>query len=140
MCPAMSSTTSSRRRRRFVVGAAAALWVLAWPRIGVACTCSEADLDPSVPCVHFWRDDVVFVGEVLRIDRQHDREIVTIEVGEIFRGLNAATVTLTGLATSCSYPFEKGERYMVHATRLPDGQLSATKCSGTRRLAAATEE
>jgi hypothetical protein len=96
-----------------------------------------------MPCDATWRADAVFVGNVVSI------ETLTVSAGvlrgrrvdlavvEAFRGLQLSEVTLhTGYGgADCGYPFAMGESFLVYAYRTPEGHLTTSICTRTRRSA-----
>ena len=89
--------------------------------------CSCYEYDPPV-CAAFWRADAVFAGQLLDntpVEKQSDHEIRTVMlhfiVEQSFHGLTGDRVDVETLhGTSCDMKFEKGERYLIYASREQD--------------------
>jgi hypothetical protein len=114
----------------FLIGIAFALFPTA---NALACTCVGA---PGPACQEAWKDSVgaVFLGRVVKvegIDTNTNR--VTIEIEETYRGVSGKSVQVftSSSESSCGYPFQQGERYLVFAdnagTEFLVGLCSATK-------------
>ena len=111
--------------------------LVAAPKIAGACVCGQMP-----PCQRFWTFDAVFTGVVTSVRLSDDRMLsnTTIVVERGFRGASGQVV-LTGEATSsCHYRFLVGQRYLVYASRLADGSLTTSRCSGNKAVAAAQED
>jgi hypothetical protein len=50
------------------------------------------------------------------------------------------TAIARGLGGSCDYGFDQGIRYLVHASKRPDGTWSVSLCGGTAPLEQATDD
>ena len=69
--------------------------------------------------------------------------VVTLEVRESWKGLDAATVEVATNSGggSCGFNFKVGHRYLVFATRGgADGRLSVSMCSRTREYGGSSED
>jgi hypothetical protein len=143
------------------VALAAVLFVFAAGARGVnACSC-----DANPPCAAVWRADAVFIGTV--VDRVPERirgslswTVNKVAVSETFRGSVGSFLTLVpggrptaeqidaaqshpgelSTMSTCDYDFELGTTYLIYAHRTPDGRLTTSKCSGTKRLDKATAD
>lgn len=112
----------------------------------VACSC----FPPGPPCQAAWSADAVFSGTVRSIDPVNGPDadgssltthIVRFDVPRVFRGIASGPVSVeTSDRHTCSYRFEKGQAYLVYATRTASGALTASICSRTRPLEAAAED
>jgi hypothetical protein len=119
-------------------------WLLGLSQLAYACTCAM----PKPPCEEYWQKDAVFVGEVTALKAAKDAEgwqkrLVTLAITEAFRGVTGKEVTLsTGLSGGdCGFGFQPGGQYLVYAYRnKQSGQLSASSCSRTRKLAEAESD
>lgn len=121
--------------------------LLAWPaRPSIAAECSCSNTASA--------DDAVFVGVVTGIDspsmygllaaqvgalsRIPFGQGITFEVERAWRGVNTNAVSVrNGDINGCGYPFARGERYLVYASRAADGYLQTDVCQSTAPLAAA---
>ena len=90
----------------------------------------------------------VFSGKVIEIKR-HDRTEdplgqveVIFEVNKSWKGVDKRIISVfTGSnSASCGYGFKKGRTYLVYTGGSPQGQLSTSICSRTKRLNKAREE
>ncbi|HEX2271919.1 MAG TPA: carboxypeptidase-like regulatory domain-containing protein, partial [Pyrinomonadaceae bacterium] len=110
-----------------------------------ACTCNEYDVPV---CAAYWRSDAVFAGHLLDItprEKASRDRLPTVMlhfiVEQSFRGVAGNRVEVETLhGTSCDMNFEKGERYLVYASRARDGQLFAGPCSRTNNLKYADDD
>jgi hypothetical protein len=104
------------------------------------CSCYEY----NVPvCAAYWRADAVFAGQLIDItpvEKKSENEVSTVMlhfiVEQPFRGLEGDRVDVETLhGSSCDMTFEKGERYLIYASREPDSnQLFAGPCTRTTEL------
>jgi hypothetical protein len=119
-------------------------WLIGLSQTGYACTCEM----PKLPCEEYWKRDAVFVGEVTALKSARDAQgwqarLVTLTVTEAFRGVTGAEISLTtGMSGGdCGFGFLQGGQYLVYAYRnKQSGQLSASICSRTRKLAEAEND
>jgi len=90
----------------------------------------------------------VFSGKVIEIKR-HDRTEdplgqveVVFEVNKSWKGVDKRSISVfTGSnSASCGYGFKKGLTYLVYTGGSPQGQLSTSICSRTKRLNKARED
>ena len=110
------------------------------------CSCFEY----NVPvCAAYWRADAVFAGQLIDItpvEKKSENEIPTVMlhfiVEQPFRGLEGDRVDVETLyGTSCDMKFDKGERYLIYASRVPDNnQLFAGPCKRTTELKNADDD
>lgn len=120
------------------------VWLVGLKAASYACSC----MMPKLPCEEYWQKDAVFVGEVTALKATKDAEgwqgrLVTLTVTEAFRGVTGAEITLTtGMGGGdCGFAFQPGGQYLVYAYRnKQSGQLSASICSRTRKLAEAEND
>jgi len=145
-----------------LVAAFLAALVLAPPTAGVtsACTCME-----NPPCAALATSDVVVVGTVLESKREPvggslGWTVHTVSVSRTLRGsadpmltlvpdvrITAAEVEaskahpgeLTSMST-CDYPFEIGEQYVIYLRRTPSGRWTTSLCAGTKPLTEAAAD
>jgi hypothetical protein len=122
-----------------------ALLAAASARAAFACSCMSS----GPPCQAYFQSDAVFVGTVEAMtirqtpldglpDRLVDRRVVHVAIERAARGVTGAAVDLwTGMGGGdCGFDFKVGERYVIYASRHPDGSLSTGICSRTRLLTA----
>lgn len=110
------------------------------------CTCVES----NVPvCSAYWRADAVFAGQLVEItpvEKKSHNQLPTVMlhfiVEQPFRGVEGNRVDVETLhGTSCDMTFEKGERYLIYASREKDtNQLFAGPCTRTENLEFADED
>ncbi len=115
---------------------------LAAPPPAAACSCVE----PGPPAAEAVRADAVFAGEVVGVEpvaRQGlPRLRVTFALTAVWKGVpegDTVSVHTARDSSTCGYPFELGERYLVYAHATPDG-LATGICSRTRRESAAAPD
>ena len=110
------------------------------------CTCNEYDVPV---CAAYWRADAVFAGQLLDItpvEKKSDNQLPTAMlhfiVEQPFRGLVGDRVDVETLeGTSCDMKFEKGERYLIYASREKEtNQFFAGPCTRTENLKNADED
>ena len=101
------------------------------------CTCIEYDVPV---CAAYWRADAVFAGQLVDItpvEKKSDNEMPTVMlhfiVEQPFRGVVGDRVDVETLhGTSCDMKFEKGERYLIYASRGKDTnkrvQIAKNQC------------
>lgn len=89
------------------------------------------DCSTSSPEESFRRADVVFEGEVVRVDRNKEDSSTTytFSVSKILKGPNVKEVTVFGTGSSCSATFVQDVAYRVYA-REYKGKLMSGACSG----------
>ena len=111
-----------------------------------ACTCSEYDVPV---CAAYWRTDAVFAGQLLDItpvEKKSENQMPTVMlhfiVEQPFRGVAGNRIDVETLrGTSCDMKFEKGERYLIYASRdHGNNQLFAGACSRTNNLKDADDD
>jgi hypothetical protein len=94
------------------------------------------------PAKELEKSDAVFSGKVTDIKSHEqaknvfERVEAVIQVDSAWKGIEEKTVSVFTAAHSatCGYGFRQGEAYLVYAGRSPQGRLSTTICSRTRRL------
>ena len=111
-----------------------------------ACTCGAVR-----PCESYARAQVVFIGRVVKTETVNSAgplpstaisttlteatRAAHFKIDEAFLGIDKAEVAIFGEATTCDYPFEQGEQYLVYAYRSDDGKtLHTNMCAGTALL------
>jgi len=141
------------RLRSLLAGLAVVVATLAPARDASACSCFAS----GPPCQNTFQVDAVFVGTVSAItplpddgpplregEARSDRAVRVDFTGVVaYRGPQAPAMTVEtpGSGASCGYGFKPGERYVVYATRGPDGvRLVTSICSRTRPLAEAGDD
>ena len=123
---------------------------LATPDCAHACSCgAPAGASPQDLVRQGLRSsDAVFAGEVTGIDRPRlmtsssDPMSVTFRVAEAWKGAEGETVDVKTAVSdvSCGYPFDKGDSYLVFAskgTTYGDGDLEVALCGSTKPLSEA---
>lgn len=108
------------------------LWlaILVPTRTATACSCA---MPPA--CSAFYNADAVFIGqaEVVKTGARSQRARFRVE--ESFRGAASKGGTIEivgkGIGGSCAYEFVDGSRYLVYATKQPDGTWGAFLCGRT---------
>lgn len=103
-----------------------------------ACECREYG---TPICAHFWRSDVVFVGQVVDIkplkkkpDDVYTYEMVRFMVQESFRGVSGPIVGVGAVTnTLCDTHFKKSKRYLVYASldEKTNQLFAGGMCTGT---------
>lgn len=121
-------------------------WLPLIPEEARGCSCVEYDVPV---CGAYWRSDAVFAGQLLDItpvEKKSDHQIPTMMlhfiVEQPFRGVAGDRVDVETLhGTSCDMNFEKGQRYLIYASRTPESnQLFAGPCTRTTELKNAIED
>ena len=112
--------------------------------------CSPEDCDNQYEIVppKLSRARAVFIGRVIRIDRDENLKDVKFEISKIYKGDLGQTVTVTsestGLETAvCGNDFHLGEEYLVYAYGVVSGRgdtYSVESCGGARKLSCAGYE
>lgn len=143
----------------FAVTLVATLLIAGGPYAGTAYACSCAGT--SSVGEEFRASDAVFSGEMIRGGLEdpspNDGAMyggVAFRVDESWKGVSGESAVVYGqdavyygkleegkmyMASSCAFPFEKGEGYLVYANRYEDG-FRVEPCSGTELLADAGED
>jgi hypothetical protein len=142
------------RRSCLLIGLTAlTVLTVATARGASACSCGAS----GPPCQNAFQVDAVFAGTVLGISALPDEgpplppgefrspQAVRVEFGDVvaFRGVQGPTLSVltAGSGPACGYAFKQGERYLVYASRNPNGTGFVTGiCSRTRRLAEADDD
>jgi hypothetical protein len=108
-----------------------------------ASTVDACDCFGSSTCATLWDADLVFVGRVERVETSAPRtEAATLVVQEWLRGApvkDRVTIVSEWVGVQCSFDFDERRRYLVFASRAPDGTWKASLCGGTTRLESATK-
>jgi hypothetical protein len=126
-----------------VVGLFAGVSVLVPSTPACACSCGSMSAEEAMA-----RADAVFVGVVVDVvfpwqwplASSADPVIATFEVDAVYKGdvpVNVRVQTVRDSA-SCGYPFEEGQRYLIHADQQTDGFWTTGLCDGNQRVDAAT--
>ncbi len=114
-----------------------------------ACTCAVGD---GPACQEAWRQsvDAVLLGRVDQIESIQGavraapgamsmtpmggllRVTIAVEAG--YRGVSEKTIQVytSESSAACGYSFQRGERYLIFASRTPDAQLMVSLCSATK--------
>lgn len=79
----------------------------------------------------FQRAELVFEGEVIRIDRVNERAAYTFKVHKLLKGSAAGEVTISTDYSSCGAQFLPDIVYRVYASRFQGGLMTGA-CSGNR--------
>ena len=105
-----------------------------------ACACSC--LPPGPPKSELDRSEAVFAGKVMRIRRKNSEVRVKFKVMTSWKGeVNKKQVITTQInSAACGYSFERGQQYLVYASKLGSNLLSTNICSRTKLLANAQED
>ncbi|KST68183.1 hypothetical protein [Mastigocoleus testarum] len=105
-----------------------------------ACACSC--LPPGPPKSELDRSEAVFAGKVMRIRRKNSEVRVKFKVMTSWKGeVNKKQVITTQInSAACGYSFERGQQYLVYASKFDNKLLSTNICSRTKLLANAEED
>ena len=118
-----------RRSSCFLAFVVAAGFLAARP--AAACSCSVA----RTPCEAFASSPIVFVGEVLSVEKTGGDFHMRLKVVRALKGINATTADLWSEATSsCGVKLDEGGRYVIY-TSLEGGRMSIDACGYGRQLA-----
>lgn len=110
------------------------------PMRALACSCLAMTTEER-----FERADVVFVGQVQKVERPIAQVFgstrVTLAAETIWKGPEQTHFDVEGGngLGDCTVAFEVGERYIVFATGNPGGVLSTSVCDGTGRVAVSAD-
>jgi len=100
-------------------------------RPAAACSCAAT---PS-PCQAFASSPIVFVGDVLSVERTGGDFHMRLRVVRALKGITEATADLwSNASTSCGVKLDVGQRYVIY-TSLADGRMSISACGYGRQLA-----
>lgn len=96
----------------------------------LACDCMTP---PPKEC--FRRSDVVFEGEVVRIDRTSEAILTsyTFRVNKVLKGPTVQEITIFRTGSNCDATFDLNVVYRVYA-REYEGRLRSGQCSGNQVL------
>ncbi|MEX1014049.1 MAG: hypothetical protein WDZ80_02730 [Candidatus Paceibacterota bacterium] len=109
-----------------------------------ACSC----IPPVPPTEAIEQSSAVFSGLVTNLENdEYSRDfnpnpvIVTVEVMDVWKGIDSSEVTLETARQSatCGYNFEEGEEYLIYAHG-PNNDLSVSACSRTSLLSNAQND
>src|SRR5262245_30509745 len=96
-----------------------------------ACSC----VDSPSPCQAFARSSIVFVGEVISVERIGNDFRMRLRVDRALKGIESPTADLWSDAiTSCGVKLKQGGRYVVYTDRI-NGRMSIHACSYGHALA-----
>ena len=119
-----------------------------WAGVATADACSCMTIGPS--CQAAWTVDAVFAGTVRSIDPAADAAgrvpgatpmTVQFDIDQAFINSSRGPVQLVYEPLStCDFRFVAGRKYLVYASKDPDGRLRASICSRTRPLAEAVKD
>ena len=99
-------------------------------RPAAACSCAGG----LSPCEAFARSPIVFVGEVMSVEKAGDDFHMRLRVVRALKGIAAATADLWSDATSsCGVKLDQGKRYVIY-THLVGGRMSLHACGYGREL------
>jgi hypothetical protein len=104
----------------FLAAAFLAASYLAVPVLACSCRFSEKRFDEA---------KAVFYGKILEYIRDHEKRtvIVKVQIERVFKGAVKEVVVLhTGYV--CGYNFQVGEKYLIYAGELEDGDLETGPC------------
>jgi hypothetical protein len=105
----------------FVV-AAGFLALGAFPATACSCLLSRS------PCEAFAKSSIVFVGDLVSVQRAGDRFHMRLRVVRGVKGIEAATADLWSDATSgCGFKLDRGGRYVIY-TNLINGRMWLDAC------------
>ena len=100
-----------------------------------ACECKGASEELAMA-----EADAVFHGKITQAEDSEDSSsvTVTVDVGRAYKGKGVTSgspvdVTTTADLKACGVDFYVGRRYMIYASRRPDG-LHTTTCAKTRKV------
>jgi hypothetical protein len=111
----------------------AAGFLVAGARPAAACSCA---LNPS-PCQAFNSSSVVFVGEVVSVERAGGDFHMRLRVVRALKGIDTPTAELwSDATTSCGVRLAEGGRYVIYTDRI-GGRMSIHACSYGRMLTTA---
>ena len=90
----------------------------------------------------------VWSGKVIEVKRHEQERNVfmsveaVIEVDRVWKGVEKRTVSVftSSESSACGYGFQKGEAYLVYASKNTEGRLITSICSRTRILKAAQDD
>ena len=109
----------------------AGLLALARPAQGCSCAMPPA-------CSAFYHADAVFIGQAEVVKTGAGSQRARFRIEESFRGTaskgRVIEIVGKGIGGSCAYEFVDGSRYLVYATKQPDGTWGAILCGRTMVL------
>ena len=145
-----------------LVAACVAALLLAPRAAGLASACSCME---NPPCAAIGWADAVVVGTVVQTEREVIRGglgwvVHRVAVAQSLRGSPGTVVTLvpdvtvtaadlerastqtatTEIMSTCQYPFEVGEQYLIYLRRRSDGRWTTSACAGTKPIGKATAD
>ena len=92
---------------------------------------------PKTPAEEWQRSPVIFVGTAIMANR----EVATFQVKEAIRGSVGKEEQMDQLLSTCRFPFQTGEAYLVYTSRSDKGYLNgASSCSRTAKVRDAEED
>ena len=103
---------------------------LAGARPAAACSCAGR----LSPCQAFATSSIVFVGEVVSVEKTGSDFHMRLRVVRALKGIEAATADLWSDAnSSCGVKLDQGGRYVIYTDRI-DGRMSIHACGYGRAL------
>src|SRR3990172_2105024 len=99
------------------------------------CTCATQSMEAE-----YKASSAIFSVKVVQIEKSEDKLKVQLEVQEIWKGENKASITLETLSSTaaCGYPFVDDKTYLVFATG--KDSLATGICSRTKKTEDAAED
>lgn len=124
-----------------------ALSILGNP-LSFACSLDSCNNQYEIVPPKFQRARAVFIGKVIRIDRDENLKEIEFSVSRVYKGDIGETVTVNsenaGISPAeCGNDFREGEEYLVYAYGLvsdPGDTYSVEACGGARKLSCAGYE
>jgi hypothetical protein len=109
-----------------------AAFVLLGARAGFGCSCAG----PNPVCSVFWTTGAVFLGHVVRIDRDPGQLLVHFDVTKVYRGSRSEQVVIhtPDQGPACGFAFERGRDYVVYASAGSNGDLATSHCTRTHEV------
>src|SRR5262245_1327477 len=108
----------------FLASVLAAGFLAAGARPAAACSCAGS----LSPCQAFATSSIVFVGEVVSVERVGDDFHMRLRVVRALKGIETGTADLwSNATTSCGVELDQGGRYVIYTDRI-DGRMSIHAC------------
>lgn len=98
-----------------------------------ATVCFACDCNTLSPPDSFIAADLVFVGNVISLDKSESEVNSTFRVEQVLKGTNNGQVVITGHISDCDYSFQTGNAYIVYA-RQSNGKFIASTCMSTKAV------
>jgi len=80
------------------------------------------------------KNDVVFEGKVLEVQKKDGKMETLFEVKKIWKGTSSSQVIVYTSFSSCTFRFAEGGEYLVFSSYIGEEKLETSMCSGTKRL------